>query len=154
MLRLPHRKSEVRTRKWYTYPEDTVEGKAMKKPETKCPAEGTLAVLGGRWRVLILYQLFRGVNRFSELQRALPGITQKMLTQQLREMERDGIVQRTVYPQVPPKVEYRLKPRGETLKPVVEAMCQWGLEQSGQTTCAKKNGDGPNSGGRLPETSR
>jgi DNA-binding HxlR family transcriptional regulator len=107
-----------------------------KRSAGKCPAELTLAVIGGRWKVLILYQLFQGVKRFSELQRALPGVTQKMLTQQLREMERDGIVQRTVYPQVPPKVEYRLTPRGETLKPVVQAMCKWGMQQPGWKGCA------------------
>ena len=84
----------------------------MAKRTSKCPAEVTLAVIGGRWKVIILYQLFQGVKRFSELQRAIKGITQKMLTQQLREMERDGIVQRTVYPQVPPKVEYQLTPLG------------------------------------------
>jgi DNA-binding HxlR family transcriptional regulator len=83
--------------------------------------------------VLILYQLFQGVKRFSELQRALPRVTQKMLTQQLREMERDGIVNRTVYPQVPPRVEYALTPRGETLRPVVRAMCRWGLKEGGAT---------------------
>src|SRR5215831_19362582 len=76
----------------------------MAKRTTSCPAEITLAVIGGRWKVLILYHLFQGVMRFSELLRALPGVTQKMLTQQLREMERDGIVRRTVYPQVPPRV--------------------------------------------------
>jgi DNA-binding HxlR family transcriptional regulator len=107
----------------------------MKKRPTKCPAEVTLAVIGGRWKVLILYQLFQGVQRFSELQRALRGVSQKVLTQQLREMERDGIVQRTVYPQVPPKVEYRLTPLGETLKPVVAAMCRWGARQSGRFRC-------------------
>lgn len=120
----------------------------MKKRTTKCPAEITLDVIGGRWKVLILYELFQGVRRFSELTRALTGITQKMLTQQLREMERDGIVQRTVYPQVPPKVEYRLTPLGETLKPVVSAMCKWGIQQSGrdgisetdQKKCAKVDG--------------
>jgi DNA-binding HxlR family transcriptional regulator len=110
----------------------------MKKRSTNCPAEITLAVIGGRWKVLILFQLFQGVKRFSELFRALDGITQKMLTQQLREMERDGIVQRTVYPQVPPKVEYRLTPLGETLKPVVGAMCRWGLRQSGREPCPDK----------------
>jgi DNA-binding HxlR family transcriptional regulator len=107
----------------------------MEKRPVRCPAEVTLAVIGGRWKVLILYQLFQGVKRFSELQRALKGITQKMLTQQLREMERDGIVQRTVYPQVPPKVEYRLTPLGETLKPVVGAMCRWGVRQSDRVAC-------------------
>jgi DNA-binding HxlR family transcriptional regulator len=117
----------------------------MAKRSTKCPAEITLAVIGGRWKVIILYQLFQGVKRFSELQRAIKGITQKMLTQQLREMERDGIVRRTVYPQVPPKVEYQLTPLGQTLAPVVEEMCKWGLKQSrgaasngntGRTKCA------------------
>jgi DNA-binding HxlR family transcriptional regulator len=104
---------------------------AVKKRATTCPAEVTLAVIGGRWKVLLLYHLFQGVMRFSELRRALPGITQKMLTQQLREMERDGIVHRTIYAQVPPKVEYTLTPRGRTLKPVVSAMCRWGLRQGG-----------------------
>src|SRR5437660_9380079 len=106
-----------------------------KRTPGKCPAELTLAVIGGRWKVLILYQLFHGVKRFSELQRALAGITQKMLTQQLREMERDGIVQRTVYPQVPPKVEYQLTSLGQTLKPVINAMCRWGVQQSGAPVC-------------------
>ena len=111
----------------------------MAKRTVKCPAEVTLAVIGGRWKVLILYQLFQGVKRFSELARALPGITQKMLTQQLREMERDGIVLRTVYPQVPPKVEYSLTPRGQTLRPVVNAMCRWGAQQGGDgTACPMK----------------
>jgi DNA-binding HxlR family transcriptional regulator len=105
----------------------------VKKRAAACPAEVTLAVIGGRWKVLILYHLHDGVKRFSELQRALPGVTQKMLTQQLREMERDGIVSRTVYPQVPPRVEYALTPLGQTLKPVVRAMCQWGLKQGGAT---------------------
>jgi DNA-binding HxlR family transcriptional regulator len=108
----------------------------MKKGPRKCPAEVTLDVIGGRWKVPILYHLFEQTMRFSELFRALKGITQKMLTQQLREMERDGIVQRTVYPQVPPKVEYRLTPRGQSLKPVVDAMCKWGMQQSGRQTRA------------------
>jgi DNA-binding HxlR family transcriptional regulator len=98
----------------------------MKRRETKCPAETTLQIIGGRWKILILYHLFQGVKRFSELQHALPGISQKMLTQQLREMERDGLVHREVYAQVPPKVEYSLTFLGETLKPVIEAMCEWG----------------------------
>jgi DNA-binding HxlR family transcriptional regulator len=82
-------------------------------------------VIGGRWKVPILWHLLGGTLRFSELKRALPQITQKMLTQQLRELERDGVVQRKVYPQVPPKVEYSVTERGASLKPVVEAMCRW-----------------------------
>lgn len=100
----------------------------MKRRQTDCPAEITLAVIGGRWKTLLLYNLFQGVKRFSELQRALTGITQKMLTQQLREMERDGLVHREVFPEVPPKVEYSLTPLGKTLEPVVRAMCEWGIK--------------------------
>jgi DNA-binding HxlR family transcriptional regulator len=98
----------------------------MKTLTRKCPAETTLDVIGGRWKVPILWHLFKGTLRFSELRRGLEGITQKMLTQQLRELESDGIVNRKVYPQVPPKVEYSLTGEGQSLKPVVEAMCKWG----------------------------
>ena len=77
-------------------------------------------MIGGRWKVLILRELFQGVKRFNELQRAVNGITQKMLTQQLREMESDGIVHREIYLQVPPKVEYSLTPLGESLKPIID----------------------------------
>jgi DNA-binding HxlR family transcriptional regulator len=91
-----------------------------------CPAEATLQVIGGRWKTLILWRLFQGRQRFSELMRAIDGITQKMLTQQLREMEKDGIVHRKVYPEIPPKVEYSVTAQGESLRPVVAAMCKWG----------------------------
>ena len=93
---------------------------------TTCAVETTLRVIGGRWKVLIIRELFTDVKRFGELHRALNGITQKMLTQQLREMEQDGLVKREVYPQVPPKVEYSLTPLGKTLKPILEAMHDWG----------------------------
>lgn len=92
-----------------------------------CPAESTAKLIGGRWKIVILWYLFQDVKRFSELQRALNGVSQKVLTQQLRDMERDDIVARTVYAQVPPKVEYSVTPLGLSLKPVVEAMHQWGL---------------------------
>lgn len=91
----------------------------------KCPAESTLEVIGGRWKVPIVWHLFAGTRRFSELRRALPDVTPKMLTQQLRELERDGIVSRKVYAEVPPKVEYSLTERGGSLRPVVNAMCGW-----------------------------
>ena len=90
-----------------------------------CPAEATIGVIGGRWKVPIIWHLFAGTRRFSELRRAMPAVTQKMLTRQLRELEEDGVVSRKVYPQVPPKVEYSLTDRGRSLKPVVEAMCRW-----------------------------
>lgn len=93
-----------------------------------CSVEITLKVIGGRWKVLILRELFTGIKRFGELHRALHGITQKMLTQQLRELEQDGIINRNVYLQVPPKVEYSLTELGETLKPILDAMHEWGLK--------------------------
>ena len=91
-----------------------------------CPVETTLDVIGGRWKVLILRELMQGVQRFNQLHRSLKGITQKMLTQQLREMEEDGLVHREVYLQVPPKVEYSLTDVGKTLQPILEAMHCWG----------------------------
>lgn len=91
-----------------------------------CPVETTLRVIGGRWKVLILRELFPSVRRFGELHRALKPITQKMLTQQLREMEEDRIVSRKIYPQIPPKVEYSLTPLGKSLKPVMDSMHHWG----------------------------
>ena len=97
----------------------------MAEKNISCLVETTLAVIGGRWKVLILQQLSDGVKRFNELHRALSGITHKTLTQQLREMEANGIVNRKVYPQIPPKVEYSLTSLGKTLKPVLAAMHNW-----------------------------
>ncbi len=98
----------------------------MARRASKCPAEATLGVIGGRWKIVLLYHLFHRTKRFSELQRAISKITQKMLTQQLREMERDGLVHREIYPTVPPKVEYSLTPLGMSLRPIIDAMCEWG----------------------------
>ena len=92
-----------------------------------CEVETTLKIIGGRWKVLIIRELIIGVKRFGELQRSLDGITQKMLTQQLREMEADGIIHREIYPQIPPKVEYSLTPLGESLKPILYAMHEWAI---------------------------
>ncbi len=105
----------------------------MTARQSKCPAEFTLAMIGGRWKIPLIFHLLAGAKRFSELFRALPGVTQKMLTQQLREMERNGLVERKVYAQVPPKVEYSLTPLGRSLKPVVDAMCRWGDRHGLQT---------------------
>lgn len=104
-----------------------MEAKSDSKKKVGCPVETTLAIIGGRWKVLILQELFSGVKRFGELHRALAGITQKMLTQQLRELERDGIINRMVYAQVPPKVEYSLTEFGMTLRPILETMHEWGV---------------------------
>ena len=98
----------------------------MNKRGCTCPADETLQLIGGRWKVPILWELFRGKRRFSELRRLLgAGCGQKVLTQQLREMERDGLVRRKIYAQVPPKVEYSLTSVGKSLKPVVDAMVKW-----------------------------
>lgn len=99
------------------------------KKMVSCEVETTLQIIGGRWKVLIIRELLLGVRRFGELQRALPGVTQKMLTQQLREMEQDGIVHRKVYAEVPPKVEYSLTSLGESLQPILKAMHEWGAKQ-------------------------
>lgn len=91
-----------------------------------CPVETTLMLVGDKWKVLIIRDLFDGTKRFNELKKSLTGITQKMLTQQLRELENDGVIHREVYPVVPPKVEYSLTELGETLKPVMDSLIQWG----------------------------
>ena len=88
--------------------------------------ESALKILEGRWKLVILFHLFGGrVMRFSNLERAIPDVSQKMLIQQLRQLEADGIVQRTVYPQVPPKVEYRLTEWGQDLCPALDALLTW-----------------------------
>ena len=91
-----------------------------------CPIEATLGMIGGKWKALILDQLTDGRLRFGELQRRMPKITPKMLTQQLRELEDDGLVERHVYPVVPPRVEYELTAFGKTVLPILTAMCDWG----------------------------
>jgi DNA-binding HxlR family transcriptional regulator len=93
----------------------------------RCPLRPALDVIGGKWKPIIIHHLIRGgVQRFGQLRRLLPDATQKMLTQQLRELEHDGIVARKVYHQVPPKVEYSLTTFGRTLIPVMAELCEWG----------------------------
>ncbi|WP_439576239.1 winged helix-turn-helix transcriptional regulator [Elioraea sp.] len=91
-----------------------------------CPVEATAAVIGGKWKAVILFQLTSGPKRFNELRRRVPEITQRMLTLQLRALEAAGVVSRTVHDHVPPKVEYALTERGWALGPVCDAMCAWG----------------------------
>ena len=97
----------------------------MGPKESTCPAEITLRVIGGKWKPVILWHLKDGVKRFSELKRAIPGVTQRMLSQQLRELESDGVVVRKVYAQVPPKVEYGLTDWGQALCPALDALLKW-----------------------------
>jgi DNA-binding HxlR family transcriptional regulator len=94
--------------------------------ENNCPVEVTLQLIGNKWKVLILRELLDSTKRFGELSRGINGISQKMLTQQLRQMEKDSLVKRKVYAEVPPKVEYSLTRVGRSLEPVLEAMSQWG----------------------------
>ncbi len=99
--------------------------------------ESAFGMLEGRWKMVILFQLFaRPVLRFSELERAIPRVSQKMLIQQLRDLERDGIVERKVYPQVPPKVEYRLTKWGRALCPALDALLEWAALKSPPTDVA------------------
>jgi DNA-binding HxlR family transcriptional regulator len=91
-----------------------------------CPVEATLDLIGGKWKGVVLYHLSDDVLRFNEIRRRLSGITQRMLTKQLRELEEAGLIVRKVYAEVPPKVEYSLSNKGRTLRPVIAALLQWG----------------------------
>lgn len=93
-----------------------------------CPVETTLMMIGDKWKVLILRDLMTGTKRFGELKKSVGNVSQKVLTAQLRSMEEDGIITRTVYPEVPPRVEYTLTELGRSLKPILDAMYNWGTE--------------------------
>ncbi|MDA0245227.1 MAG: helix-turn-helix domain-containing protein [Chloroflexi bacterium] len=99
-----------------------------------CPVETCLEMLSGKWKPRILWKIYQNeVMRFNELQRNISGgITAKMLAQQLRELEQDGLLERLVYPVVPPKVEYRLSPFGQTLTPVLDSIAQWGVQNNAE----------------------
>jgi DNA-binding HxlR family transcriptional regulator len=106
-----------------------------------CEKELTLAVIGGKWKMLILWYLGKeGTKRFNELKSLMPGITQRMLVNQLRELEEDLIVHREVYPVVPPKVEYSLTEQGKSLMPILESMYEWGKNYM-KATAMKNEGE-------------
>lgn len=93
-----------------------------------CPVSATLKIIGGKWKPLILYFISVDVNRFGLLQRMVPDCSKKMLTTQLRELERDGLINRKVYAEVPPKVEYTLTEKGESLRPLFSELSAWGIK--------------------------
>ena len=100
-----------------------------KKTElSKCPVTFTLDKIGGRWKTIILFHLMSGTKRYSDLRRAIPPISEKMLIQQLRELEEHKLIVRKVYPVVPPHVEYTMSKTGKELSPILNAMAQWGLK--------------------------
>lgn len=116
----------------------------MSRPRAKltkdfpgCPVESTLCFLDGKWKGVILFHLLEGKLRFNELRRKLPSVTQRMLTKQLRELEDAGILSRTVFPVVPPRVDYELTAAGRSLEPVISALAAWGSKnvtrEDGQT---------------------
>jgi DNA-binding HxlR family transcriptional regulator len=117
--------AQERTKTAHSVKKDTV--MPQKAPRIQgCAVERTMSLIDGKWKIIVLYKLLRGTLRFNELRRLIPSITQRMLTHQLRELEADGLIIRTVYAQVPPRVEYTLSARGRSLEPVLMAMKEWG----------------------------
>lgn len=100
----------------------------VKKDLPACPVETTLTLIGDKWKVLILRDLLPGRKRFGELKKSIGTVSQKVLTAQLRDMENSGLVNRKVYAEVPPRVEYSLTELGQSLKPILDAMQDWGME--------------------------
>lgn len=111
-----------------------METKTVKKEFPACPVETTLMLIGDKWKVLILRDLLPGTKRFGELKKSIGNVSQKVLTAQLRDMESNGLVNRKVYPEVPPRVEYSLTELGLSLKPILDAMRDWGEEFKAQNT--------------------
>lgn len=98
--------------------------------QKNCPVERTVNIIGGKWTLLILRDLFEGTKRFGEMRTSLKGISPKTLTDKLRKLEEDGIIHREIYPEVPPRVEYSLTAHGQSLKKIFDAMQEWGAQQT------------------------
>lgn len=101
---------------------------------TPCPVETTLNIISGKWKGIILYRLLGGKIRFNQLKRMMPNITHRALTIQLRQLEQDGVIKRTIYPEVPPRVEYELTALGFSIEPIIHAMYDWGLNYQNNDT--------------------
>jgi DNA-binding HxlR family transcriptional regulator len=124
---------------WYSIKKDTEEKTTMRSSyHYGCPVEATLDVIGGKWKGVILFHLLPGPQRFSDLRRRLPAITQRMLTLQLRELEEDGVIHREIYRQIPPKVEYSLTEFGKTLEPILLMLLKWGEQYTEQVVERKR----------------
>jgi|SRR5450755_1088619 DNA-binding HxlR family transcriptional regulator len=125
---------------WYSIKNDTEEEKTTMRSSKQysCPVEATLDVIGGKWKGVVLFHLLPGPQRFSDLKRLIPTITQRMLTLQLRELEEDGVVHREIYQQIPPKVEYSLTEFGKTLEPIVLTLLKWGEQYTNQIVERKR----------------
>lgn len=102
--------------------------KQKHKRYTKCPVEATLDLIGGKWKGIVLFHLMKEIKRFNELRRLVPDITQRMLTLQLRQLEKDGLIKRKIYKEIPPKVEYSLTKLGHTIIPILQLLEQWGTQ--------------------------
>ena len=103
----------------------------MRKIYTPCPVEYTASMIANKWKILILRDLLTGTKRYNELTKSVVGISAKVLTENLRELESDGIIERKVYPEVPPKVEYYLTDKGNDLRPIIDLMKEYGLKYKG-----------------------
>lgn len=113
----------------------------IREKEYSCTFEIAMDLIGGKWKPIIIWHLgTKGTKRFNELKKLLPHITQKMLTQQLRELEYDSLVERKIYPQVPPKVEYSLTDLGESLMPILRMMCEWGEDYYAEISIKDEKG--------------
>ena len=120
-------------------------------PDTR-GVQAVLDVLGGKWKLLVVWHLHDGSRRYGALKRSMPGITEKMLIQQLRELERDGMITRTAYAEVPPRVEYALSADGESLLPVLKVLCGWGNAYLDQRSNEMERCSGPGPGNGISQT--
>lgn len=109
---------------------------------SQCPTRRVLDLIADKWTTLVIYLLAGGTKRYGELQREIQGISQKMLTQTLRQLEEDGLVKRTVFPEVPPRTEYELTPLGRTLQEPLSSLCRWAAEHLGEVEAARLKAQG------------
>jgi len=124
-------------RKELTQKEKQIRFDKIFKSLNECPVTITLKVIGGKWKPSILYLIDMGINRFGEMHRRMPGISKRMLTDHLRELEADGIINRKIFAEVPPKVVYSLTEKGKTLTPIFKAMEDWGMKYGRRRTQVK-----------------